>query len=441
MTGRALALCFLASLTMIFTPVRLLAQIIKLEPVATGLTSPVAVTHAGDGSGRLFVTLQPGQVVVFNGAQVLPEPFLDIGSLVSCCGERGLLSVAFHKNYSSNGLFYVNYTNTDGDTVIARYTVSGNPDIADPDSAAILLVIAQPYSNHNGGQLQFGPDGCLYVGTGDGGSGGDPLNNAQNMETLLGKMLRLDVDSDFPYSIPTDNPFVGDPGARDEIWALGLRNPWRFSFDRMTGDLFIADVGQSSWEEVNYQPVNSGGGENYGWRLMEGNHCFTPSTGCNEGTLTLPVVEYPHSEGCSITGGYRYRGSLIPRLHGAYLFGDYCSGKIWSATENDGNNWTAEELLDTDFMISSFGEDQEGEVYLSHLSSGNGAIYRIVSACYLYDFDCDDDVDITDIMIVASRWNSSVGEPAYEVKYDLDNDGDIDVVDVMIVAVQWGWKK
>jgi glucose/arabinose dehydrogenase len=252
-------------------------------------------------------------------------------------------------------------------------------------------------------------------------------------------MLRLDVDGSFPYSIPPGNPFVEDPVARDEIWALGLRNPWRFSFDRMTGDLFIADVGQNSWEEVDFQSFNSIGGENYGWRLMEGNHCFIPSADCNDGTLILPILEYPRSQGCSITGGYRYRGTMIPQLYGAYFYGDYCSGQIWTATENNGNSWTTIALLDTDFLISTFGEDEEGEIYLSHHSSNNGAIYRIVSACFVYDFDCDSDVDIVDIMIVASRWNSSTGESAYDAQYDLDNDGDIDIVDVMIVAVEWGW--
>jgi glucose/arabinose dehydrogenase len=241
----------------IFSPIQLRSEIIDVVPIATGLTMPVAVTHAGDGTGRLFISLQSGQILVYNGEQVLPEPFLDIQSLVSCCGERGLLSVAFHPDYPSNGFFYVNYTNTGSDTVIARYTISANPNVADPDSAAILLTIPQPYNNHNGGQLQFGADGYLYIGMGDGGSGGDPLNNAQNMATLLGKMLRIDVNSGLPYSTPQDNPFVGNPGARDEILALGLRNPWRFSFDSMTGDLFIADVGQNSWEEVNFQQANS----------------------------------------------------------------------------------------------------------------------------------------------------------------------------------------
>ena len=351
---------------------------IKVEPIVTGLANPVAITHSGDGLGRLFIVLQTGQILVYDGTQVLPVPFLDISSLVSTGGERGLLSVAFHPNYAANGLFYVNYTDKQGDTVIAQYAVSDDPNIAASDSAVILLTIAQPFSNHNGGELQFGPDGYLYIGMGDGGSAGDPQNNAQNLGTLLGKMLRIDVNNGVPYTIPPDNPFVGDPEARDEIWALGLRNPWRFSFDRLTGDLFIADVGQNDWEEVDFQPANSPGGENYGWRLMEGNHCFNPPTDCNDGTLTLPILEYDHSLGCSITGGYRYRGTQIPQLEGTYIFGDFCSGRIWGAKEDSSGGWSTIELLDTDFLITAFGEDEAGEIYFIHYDPSDGAIYRIV---------------------------------------------------------------
>jgi glucose/arabinose dehydrogenase len=257
------------------------APAIVVKPFITGLSNPIAITNAGDDSGRLFVVLQNGQIIIHDGTRVLSKPFIDISSLVSSGSERGLLSVAFHPNHASNGFFFVTYTNINGDTVIARYSVSGNPNVADPNSANILLTITQPFSNHNGGQLQFGPDGYLYIGMGDGGSGGDPQNNAQNLNTLLGKILRIDVDGGFPYVIPPDNPFRETHGARDEIWSLGLRNPWRFGFDRLTGDLYLADVGQERWEEVNFQPASSLGGENYGWRLMEGNHCFNPSTGCN----------------------------------------------------------------------------------------------------------------------------------------------------------------
>ncbi|MCS6936162.1 MAG: PQQ-dependent sugar dehydrogenase [Candidatus Bipolaricaulota bacterium] len=349
-----------------------------LQQIATGLAYPVAITHANDGSGRLFITLQNGKIVIYNGTQILPTPFLDISSLVACCGESGLLSVAFHPNYATNGFFYVFYTNLNGDLVIARYSrSSGNPNVADPTSALILLTIPHPtYNNHNGGQLQFGPDGYLYIATGDGGGSGDPFNNGQNKETLLGKILRIDVNSGSPYGIPPTNPFVNQPGA-DEIWAYGLRNPWRFSFDRLTGDLFIADVGQNNWEEVNFQAANSAGGQNYGWRLMEGAHCYNPPTNCNDGTLTLPILEYSHAFGCSITGGYRYRGTKIPVLYGAYLYGDYCSGRIWGAIPT-GSSWTATQLIDTPYNISTFGEDENGEIYLAHHHASAGAIYKIV---------------------------------------------------------------
>ena len=368
----------LCGLLILFTAASWGAVTIKAEPVVSGLSSPVGVTNAGDGSGRLFIVLQRGEIVIFDGVQVFSPPFLDITSLVSSGGERGLLGLAFHPDYVHNGLLYVNYTNAAGNTVIARYSVSGDPNLADPGSAKILLTVAQPFTNHNGGQLQFGPDGYLYIGLGDGGSGGDPGNRAQDLGLLLGKILRLDVDNGDPYSIPSDNPFVGDATARDEIWAWGLRNPWRFSFDRSTGDLFIGDVGQSSWEEVDFQPAASAGGENYGWRLMEGNSCYNPATNCNDGTLTLPILLYDHSLGCSITGGYRYRGSKNPHLFGVYLYGDYCSGRIWGAQEDSLGGWNTTVLLDTDFSISTFGEDESGEIYFADLSDPDGVIYQVV---------------------------------------------------------------
>jgi glucose/arabinose dehydrogenase len=355
---------------------------IDLQPVATGLANPVAITNAGDGSGRLFITLQAGQIVIYDGTRVLPTPFLDITPLVSSGGERGLLSVAFHPNYRTNGVFFVDYTNTGGNTVIARYSVSQDPDIANPNSAAILLTIAQPFDNHNGGQLQSGPDVYLYIGMGDGGSGGDPSNNGQNLGTLLGKILRIDVDGAFPYAIPAGNPFVGVANTLPEIWAYGLRNPWRFSFDRLTGDLFIADVGQDSWEEVDFQRAGSQGGQNYGWRLMEGNHCYNPSSNCDPGGLTLPILEYAHgvndSTGCSIAGGYRYRGTQNPDLTGIYFYGDWCTGRIWGASRQGAGGWTTAELLHTSLSIPTFGEDEAGEIYVAHYSAPDGAIYRIV---------------------------------------------------------------
>jgi glucose/arabinose dehydrogenase len=337
--------------------------------------------YAGDGSGRLFIVLQAGSIVIFDGKQVLPTPFLNVSSLLLSGGERGLLGLAFHPDYVNNGYFYVYYTRRpDGALVIARYSVSADdPNVADPASALILFTTDHPqFSNHNGGQLKFGPDGYLYAGPGDGGSGGDPFNRAQNLGEFLGKLLRFDVDSAEPYAIPPDNPFIGVEGARPEIWAYGLRNPWRFSFDRLTNDLYIADVGQNLWEEIDFQPASSTGGENYGWRRMEGFHCFNPSTNCDDGTLTLPVWEYGHGLGCSVTGGYVYRGEQYPALYGTYLYGDYCSGRIWGLTQDKAGNWSNEELARPAFPISTFGEDEAGEVYVARYAS-NGAIYHIVS--------------------------------------------------------------
>jgi glucose/arabinose dehydrogenase len=370
----------ICGLLFLFSPASWGAVNIKADPVVTGLSSPVDITHAGDGSGRLFIVLQGGRIVIFDGFQVLSPSFLDITSLVTSGGERGLLGLAFHPNYVANGFFYVSYTDTGGDSVIARYSVSLDPNRADPGSGVILLTIPQPFSNHNGGQLHFGPDGYLYIGIGDGGSGGDPQNNGQDLGTLLGKIIRIDVDSGFPFTIPLDNPFVGVAGAREEIWSFGLRNPWRFSFDRLTGDMFIGDVGQSSWEEVNFQPANSTGGENYGWRLMEGNSCFNPAANCNDGTLTLPILVYDHTVGCSVTGGYRYRGNKNPDLNGMYLYVDYCTGLIWGAQEDGLGGWNTTVLLDTNFLISTFGEDEPGELYFAHLSPTDGAIYQLVQS-------------------------------------------------------------
>lgn len=359
---------------------------LQIEPVVTGLAAPTSITHAGDGSGRLFVTLRRGQIVILTGGQVLAKPFLDISQLVSCCeGERGLLSLAFHPSYAANRYFFVNYTDLNGDTVVARYRASAaDPNSANPHSAVIVLNVKQPFANHNGGQLQFGLDGLLYIGMGDGGSSGDPGNRAQNLGVLLGKMLRIrvsvTVSASPPYTVPADNPFVGTIGARPEIWALGLRNPWRFSFDRQTGQLFIGDVGQENWEEIDLQKANSRGGENYGWRLMEGRHCFNPASGCNDGSLLLPVLEYNHRDttpnpNCSITGGYRYRGVQIPTLAGRYLFADFCSGRIWGARFVPGTGWRKTLLRTFAGRINTFGEDEQGEIYFADYSSGS--IFRI----------------------------------------------------------------
>jgi glucose/arabinose dehydrogenase len=370
-----MGMIFLALAVVLWTAAECPAAL-ELQPIAAGLTRPIAITHANDGTNRLFITLQGGQMLIHDGASLLPTPFLDISSLVSCCGERGLLSAAFHPNYLNNGWFYVNHTNLSGHTVIARYKVSADPNVADPKSRAVIMRIRQPFANHNGGQLQFGPDGYLYIGMGDGGKAGDPGDRAQNLQVLLGKMLRIDVDGAFPYTIPSDNPFLGNPLALPEIWALGLRNPWRFSFDRSTGQLFIADVGQDSWEEVNLQPANSFGGENYGWRLMEGKHCFNPTNGCNNGTLKKPIIEYSHAMGCAVTGGYRYRGMQILALFGDYLYADFCSGMIWGARRVAGVGWTSTLLHQGNFRISTFGEDENGEIYFADLLSGT--VYRIL---------------------------------------------------------------
>ncbi|MEX2472330.1 MAG: PQQ-dependent sugar dehydrogenase [Gemmatimonadota bacterium] len=353
----------------------------ELELVVDGLDDPVFVTAApGDFEDRLFVVEQGGLVRIVENGALLPEPFLDLTAEVTSGGERGLLGLAFHPNYGFNGWFFVNYTDLNGDTRIVRYAVSSDPNVADESSAFEILAVDQPQSNHNGGMLAFGPfDGYLYVGLGDGGGSGDPDNYAQRPATLLGSMLRIDVDDpDDPYFIPFDNPFLNTQDFRPEIWAFGLRSPWRYSFDRQTGDLYIADVGQNAWEEVSVQPAASDGSENYGWRRMEGTNCFNPSTGCNQGDLVLPVYEYPHSEGCSITGGYVYRGDAIPELRGRYLFADYCEGWVRSFLLSGG---AATDVVDHSDELApggnvvSFGEDNEGELYVV---DHGGAVYRIV---------------------------------------------------------------
>jgi glucose/arabinose dehydrogenase len=348
-----------------------------LERIGEGLSLPVHLTHAGDGSGRLFVVEQEGRIRILGPAGLSNSPFLDIAGRVGCCGEQGLLSVAFPPGYTDKKYFYVNYTDAAGDTVVARYRVTENPDTADPATEEILLTVDQPYSNHNGGLLIFGPDGYLYIGMGDGGSAGDPQNNGQNPAALLGKLLRMDVESGpAPYVVPSTNPFVQTAGYRGEIWAMGLRNPWRFSFDRQTGDLYIADVGQNDYEEINFQPAVSLGGENYGWRIMEGSHCFDPDP-CSTAGLTLPAFEYSHSEGCTVIGGMVYRGKRYPNLSGLYFYGDYCEGWIGGA-KRSGTAWQTMQLYKTGFPISSFGEDEEGELYVSDYQ--NGAIHRLIDA-------------------------------------------------------------
>jgi len=345
---------------------------LRFIKVLSGLALPVHVTHAGDGSGRLFIVEQRGRIRIAKNGALLAQAFLDIQDRVSCCGERGLLSVAFPPGYATKGYFYVNYTNTAGNTVVARYRITANPDVADAASESIVLTVNQPYSNHNGGQLAFSPrDGYLYIGMGDGGSSGDPQNNGQTPSVLLGKMLRIDVESGAtPYAIPPSNPFLNNAAYRQEIWATGMRNPWRFSFDRDTHDLYIADVGQNQYEEVNVQPAASAGGENYGWNVTEGLHCYGQST-CSMTGFTMPVAEYDHtSGGCSVSGGFVYRGTRWPDAKGIYFYGDYCNGKVWGLRRIS-NQWQSSLLATTGYSIATFGEDQNGELYVANYSTGD----------------------------------------------------------------------
>lgn len=347
-------------------------QTLSLQSFGTGFTQPVEITHAGDS--RLFVAEQTGRIKILNNnGSVNATPFLNISTIISSGGERGLLGLAFHPNYTSNGYFFVNYTNTSGNTVIARYSVSANPDIANT-TGQILLTITQPFSNHNGGSIKFGPDGFLYIGMGDGGSAGDPGDRAQNINENLGKMLRIDVNSTIaPFYInPPSNPYVGIAG-NDEIWAIGLRNPWKFSFDKSTGDLWIADVGQGVYEEVN-KVAPTLANVNYGWHCYEANAVYNNTGNCATITgTTFPLVAVNHNTGaCSITGGYVYRGTTYPNLIGKYLFSDYCLGKIGITTSTGTTTFSA--TFSGNFV--SFGEDFVGELYISDI--GNGTIYKII---------------------------------------------------------------
>ena len=354
---------------------------IKLVRIAQNVPLAVDIKTPNDGSNRLFIGLQSGKILVYDGRRILTTPFLDISRSVMCCGEEGLLSLSFHPNYRDNGFLYVYYVSTAGNLILSRYKVSKQSNVALAGSRKILLKIPHGQSKlHNGGEIQFGKDGYLYLSVGDGGTFGDPNNHAQNLGTLLGKILRIDVGGAFPYSIPADNPFLNKAGARKEIWAYGLRNPWRFSFDRKDGSMYIGDVGQEIWEEVNFQSSQSIGGENYGWRKLEGTHCFNPSTNCNDGSTKLPIIEYrhTHSQGCAVTGGYVYRGSQIPSLVGTYLYSDYCSGIVWGA-KRIASKWIISQLLLTRKNISTFGQGPSGELYVAD-HSPSGAIYRIAPA-------------------------------------------------------------
>jgi glucose/arabinose dehydrogenase len=348
-----------------------------LTPFAHGFSSPVIITHAGDS--RLFVVNQPGTIVIVDSSgNVKTEPFLDIHNKVTFLGEQGLLGLAFDPDYKNNGYFYVNYIGARDSTHISRFTMfAGKPDKADSLSELQIMTIAQPFKNHNGGNLVFGPDGYLYIGMGDGGSGGDPGKRAQNPHLLLGKILRIDVDHGNPYTIPESNPFFGSDSVRNEIWALGLRNPWRFSFDRKTADLWIADVGQNAVEEIDFQPAASPGGENYGWRCYEGNQSFDQEDCAPHDSFTFPVYTYPHGDECSVTGGFVYRGDSLSAYYGKYFFADYCSDRIWTL-HKEGTEWVKEDFgRFAGNGFGTFGQDYKGELYIA--GHANGIIYRIES--------------------------------------------------------------
>jgi glucose/arabinose dehydrogenase len=360
---------------------------LALQTIATLPGGPLAIVNAGDGSGRLFVVTRAGQIRIVRDGKLVATPLLNIGGRITSGGERGLLGLAFDPGFpTSDQRFFVDYTDTNGNTVVSSFRVDpSTPDRADANSEQIVLRVTQPASNHNGGALAFGPDGFLYVSLGDGGGEGDPNGYGQATNTLLAKVLRIDVDhpaSGKAYGIPAGNPFANSPGARPEIWLTGLRNPWRMSFDRATGNLWIGDVGQDAWEEVDLARGGAGG-LNFGWSTMEGNHCYRPSAGCNKSGLTLPVTEYDHGQGCSVIGGYVYRGALIPALAGQYVFGDYCSGTIWTLDSRQAANATASPLKprragSAASGLAAFGEDQAGELYAANVSTGE--IAKVVAA-------------------------------------------------------------
>ena len=356
--------------------------VLRLEPFAEGLASPTFITHAGDGSGLLYVVEQEGRIRTVDPEGAVAEvPFLDMSERVVAGGEQGLLGLAFHPDYPDDDRFYVMYTAAaDGANTISELRATGG--VADPDSECVLLAIPDFAVNHNGGMVAFGPDGYLYAGTGDGGGGGDPQGNGQDPFALLGKILRIDVDGqpdgERPYAIPADNPFADGALAAPEVWAIGMRNPWRFTFDRETGDLWIADVGQGQWEEVDAEPAGLGG-RNYGWSIMEGPACFEADS-CDQTGLTLPVTAYEHGQGdCTVVGGYVYRGEAYPEMQGRYVYGDYCSGRFWgldAAMAISGGSAEPVDLLQAGILLSSFGEDEDGELYAVDLG---GAIHRLVA--------------------------------------------------------------
>jgi glucose/arabinose dehydrogenase len=399
--------------------------------------APVGIYNAGDGSNRLFVVEQRGLIRVFNNSRdtSVANVFLDISDQVLFGGEQGLLGLAFHPNFRDNGYFYVDYVaDNPRRTVVARYSLKpDNPDEADKNSEMILLEVEQPFTNHKGGQISFGPDDYLYIALGDGGSGGDPFGNGQNRSALLGKILRIDVDSTsggLNYNIPSDNPFTGNgQGYREEIYAYGFRNPWQFSFDSETGWLWTGDVGQDRIEEIDIVEK----GRNYGWNIMEGSLCFNPLADCNQTGLELPVWQYGHDLGIAVTGGFVYRGSKLTELIGAYIYGDYGSGRIWALRHSE--NSTNEEIIDTDLLIPSFGVDEANELYICAF---DGRIYKLTVGPLSTDLNGDGKVDILDVTIVAKAFGSKLGDPKYDVQADLDQNGVVNIIDISKVAKDFG---
>jgi glucose/arabinose dehydrogenase len=355
----------------------------RLQTVATGLDFPLHLT-APPGDARLFIVEKSGRIRIVEDGRLLPEPFLDLSDRVSAGSEQGLLGLAFAPHYAASGRFWVNYTDLGGDTRVVAYRVSADPNRADPASEALVLTVEQPFANHNGGHVAVGPDGHLYVALGDGGGGGDPLETGRDPSDLLGSLLRIDptrAEGGLPYAVPADNPFVGRAGARPELWSVGLRNPWRFAWDRETGDLYVGDVGQNAWEEIDVSPAGTGGlgagrGADYGWSTMEGAHCFGGSP-CDRDGLVVPVLEYSHADGCSVTAGHVYRGAAIPALRGHFFYADFCEGWVRSFRYENGaavdrRSWPA---LAPGGAIPGFGEDAAGELYV--LDAG-GSVHKVV---------------------------------------------------------------
>lgn len=423
---------------------------IVLTRIAGGLDRPVYVTYAPGDRSRIFIIEKLGRIRVVENGTLLVTPFLDISGLVNDGGnEQGLLSMAFDPDYQENGIFYVDYTGGSGAgfSVIARYQVTQNPNVADPNSAQTVLTLTQPYANHNGGQINFGPDGYLYIGFGDGGLSDDPTNAGQRLDTLLAKILRIDVSSGLTYTVPADNPFVGVSGALPEIWDQGLRNPWRWSFDRLTGDLWIGDVGQNAWEEVDLEPGGSAGGINYGWKCKEGTHNYLWSTQCDGVAFVDPINEYPHSDGCSITGGYVYRGSPNSPWFGTYFYWDYCrasqirtlryNGLTWVRTDHTPNTGPSYTLT----RPTSLGEDFYGNLYVAddnYTDPNGGEVYRLELApasCVAGNFDVNGDgvVSALDIQLVAGDWY----RVHYVPDYDVDCNGVVDILDIQATAAAW----